>query len=114
ARLSGMGIGTELYDAIVTSGEVVWQELRRRADPFFAGLGRGCLLFSNGGDRSVVEGLDIELVATVEAADFVLIAGLEPDATIDAFAPILGAARARDLLLICGNPDRVTVVGDDL
>jgi HAD superfamily hydrolase (TIGR01459 family) len=110
ARLSELGIDDSLYDAIVTSGEATWQALSERTDPFFAALGRRCFLWSRGGDRSVVEGLPIEVADAVDNADFVLLGGVEDDARLEEFSPALEAAAARRLPLVCANPDIVAVL----
>src|SRR5688572_13974381 len=71
------GIDASLYDAVVTSGEATWQALAGRTEPFFAALERRCILWSRYGDRSVVEGLPLEVVERVDDADFLLLAGVE-------------------------------------
>jgi HAD superfamily hydrolase (TIGR01459 family) len=110
ARLLEIGIDETLYDAIVTSGEATWQALSLRNAPFFAGLGGRCFLWSRGGDRSVVDGLPIEVVDAVDDADFVLLGGVEDDARLETFGPALEAAAARSLPMVCANPDIVVVL----
>src|SRR5690554_3899881 len=83
ARLAEIGIEPSLYDAVVTSGEATWQALAARTEPFFAALGRRCLLWSRYGDRSVVDGLPLEVVERVEDADFLLLGGVEDDARLE-------------------------------
>lgn len=112
ARLAEIGIDPSLYDAIVTSGEATWRALHERTEPFFAGLGRRCILWSRDGDRSVVEGLTVEVVERVEDADFVLLAGVEDDARLEDFAAQLEAAASRRLPMVCANPDVVAVLPD--
>ncbi len=108
ARLARIGFAPDLYDAFVTSGEATWLELAIRDQPFYRGLGRRCLLFSRGGDRSVVEGLDLTLVDEVGSADFILLGGIDaPPLTEADFEPVLNAALRRRLPMICANPDRV-------
>ena len=112
-RLSRMGIPPDSYDRVVTSGEWVWRALRARSDGFFAGLGPRCLLFSHGGDRSIVEGLELETVASATAADFILISGTDaPAKTMADYEPFLVAGAARGLPMICANPDIVGVDQD--
>jgi HAD superfamily hydrolase (TIGR01459 family) len=111
-RLSRIGIPTELYDLMVTSGETAWQEHRAGGSPIFEALGPRCLLFSRGGDRSAVEGLDLQPVEDVGQADFVLLSGLDADpATHACCREALAAARERRLVLICTNPDLVAIDG---
>lgn len=109
ARLAQIGFADTLFDGVVTSGEATWQALRDRADPFLEGLGRRCILWSRYGDRSLVDELDLEVVARAEDADFLLLGGAEDDARLEQFRATLERAAARDLPMICANPDIVAV-----
>lgn len=104
-RLAEMGFGSELFDAIVTSGEACWQALHVRDDPAFASLGRRCLLWSRGGDRDHVDGLDLEVVKHADDADFLYLAGVPDYAEIDVYLEALEIGAGRGLPLICANPD---------
>ncbi len=112
-RLTGLGIGRDLYRGLVSSGEATWQGLRERTDPTFQGLGRRCLFFSRGGDRSIVDGLELDKVEAATMADFVLLAGLDHDAAARAHCDEqLTLAAARGLPLLCANPDLVSLEHD--
>jgi HAD superfamily hydrolase (TIGR01459 family) len=107
-RLAGMGIGPALYDRIVSSGEASRRALERRADPAFAAL-RRYLYIGPDRDRGLLAGLDYR-EAALETADFVLNTGVADDSdTLEMVRPTLAAARARDLPMVCTNPDRVVV-----
>ncbi len=113
ARLAGFGIGPELYDDVLTSGEEVWLNLRDRTDPFYAGLGRRCLWIGPQRHATVVTDLDLTLVETVEDADFLLNTGPDDlDEAASAFQPLLRAAAARGLPMICANADLHVMQGD--
>lgn len=108
-KMDSMGIDRGLYDHLVTSGEQTWQALRHRSDPFHAGLGRRCLLFSWGADRGLTGGgIDLDIVEDVAEADFILMAGTNRE-PLDYWEPILQAALAREIPMICANPDLVSV-----
>jgi HAD superfamily hydrolase (TIGR01459 family) len=109
ARLGEMGIGDALFDGVVTSGEATWRALAERTDPFFAGLGRRCILWARYGDRSVVEGLPLDLVDDIEEAELILLAGTDDHLTLEHFAEALERAARRDLPMVCANPDVVAV-----
>jgi HAD superfamily hydrolase (TIGR01459 family) len=79
AAMRAMGIPDSLYFGILTSGEATHQMLAARNDPFLARLGRRMFHLGPETDRNVYEGLDLEVVDTPEAADFVLNTG--PDET---------------------------------
>ncbi len=110
ARLVALGIPRDSFVAMVTSGDVARQALATRRDPWVARLGRRCLLLSRGGDRSIVEGLDLELVASAAAADFILLSGSDgPTRTFADYEAAIGPGAARGLPMICANPDMQAV-----
>lgn len=109
AKMDAMGIPRDLYDRLITSGELAWQALHARSDPFHAALGRRCLLVTWGDDRGLMGGgVDLEAVHDVAAADFILMAGTNRE-TLEHYEPLLRAARARNLPMVCANPDFVSV-----
>lgn len=108
-KMESMGIARDLYDHLVTSGEQAWQALRYRQDPFHAALGRRCLLFSWGDDRGLTGGgIDLELVEDVADAEFILMAGTNRE-PLEHYEPALRAALARNIPMVCANPDLVSV-----
>ena len=115
ARMTALGLDRGLYTAMMSSGEVAWKGFRDRRDPPFASLGRSCLFFSRGGDRSAVEGLDLELVDDPASAEFVFLTGLDPEPDGgNRVQTLLSEARQLDLPLLCSNPDLTAVEGDRL
>ncbi len=112
-RMKKIGIGPSLYDMILTSGEMAWQGLDTQEEGLFEGLGKKCYLISRGGDRSIVEGLDIELVDDITKATFLLISGTDaPEKTLEDYEPILREATRMRLKAICANPDSRGVMGN--
>ncbi|MFT8244693.1 TIGR01459 family HAD-type hydrolase [Roseomonas sp. BN140053] len=114
AQLARFGIARDLYTAVVTSGEVTWELLRDRTHPWFAALGRRAWQLGPESDRSVVEELDLSLVATPEEAEFILNTGPDPELGPGAllpYEPLLQRCAARGLPMVCVNPDREVVVG---
>jgi HAD superfamily hydrolase (TIGR01459 family) len=109
ARLREIGFTEELFDDVVTSGEATWRALSDRKDLFFRELGSRCILWSRYGDRSLVEDLALELVEQAEDADFLLLGGIEDAARLEDFQDALARAAARDLPMVCANPDIVAV-----
>lgn len=110
-HLDGMGIPRTLYDDLVTSGEETWRHLHDRPDEFYRGLGTRCLLFSWGYDRGTTEGTGIAVTESVAEADFILNAGTNRE-PMSFYEPMLRAAAARGLPMICANPDLVSVAPD--
>jgi len=105
-RLAALGFAPERLAGIVTSGEATWRLLKERPGPPWSEFGRRCLLLTIGGDLGPVEGLDLELVEAPEDADFLLVSGLDGKPA-EAWRPLAEAARARDLPMICSNPDKL-------
>jgi len=105
-RLASLGLPTEAYDGILTSGEVTWTGLKARTQAPLKELGRACLLISRGGDRTIVDGLDLDVVDDIENAEFVLLAGLDDAAAEpEQWRQRLARAAARGLPMLCANPD---------
>lgn len=111
-RLKDIGIGPSLYDEILTSGEMTWQGLNSQDKGFFVGLGKKVYVISRGGDRSIVDGLDIEVVDNPADAEFLIISGSDaPDKTLEDYEPALKIAVRKQLKALCANPDSRGVMG---
>jgi HAD superfamily hydrolase (TIGR01459 family) len=111
-RIAAIGVPEKLYHGVMSSGEEAWQCLHDRADPFYAALGRRCLHVGSERDLEIRDGLGLDFVETPDEADFILNTGpAEWDDTIADYAPVLAAARKRDLPMVCANPDLVVIHG---
>lgn len=112
-RLKEIGIPSMLYDVILTSGEMAWRGMEKQDEGFFQNLGKKCFIFSRGGDRSIIEGLDIEAVDNIDHADFLIISGTDaPEKTLEEYyEPILRKAARRGLKALCANPDSKALIG---
>lgn len=107
-RLRALGLSDDLYAGFYTSGEEVWNHIAARDQPAYAELGRNVYPIMGELDRGFVNGLDLHPVEAIEAADFILALGVESAATrVEDFAAVLKSARARDLPLVCANPDLI-------
>jgi len=105
-QLVEIGVDPASHDTIVTSGDVT-QELMRRH-----GGGR---VFHLGAtrDHSIYEGTGVARVP-LEEAKAVLCTGLFDDLNdqLSDYDELLGDMRARDLTMICANPDKIVKKGD--
>jgi len=109
-RIATIGVPAGLYHGVMSSGEEAWQYLARRDDPFYAGLGPRALHIGSERDLEIREGLGLDIVETPMEADFILNTGpAEWEDTIADYAPVLSAARERDLPMVCANPDLVVI-----
>ncbi len=106
ARLERLGFARDLFDIVVTSGEVCHRLLQDRLASGALARGARCLVISRDDDRSPLEGLAIAVTQDPEQADFVLISGIEPErvALGDYIARLIPLA-ARGLPCLCANPD---------
>jgi HAD superfamily hydrolase (TIGR01459 family) len=111
--LDRMGLDRALYDGIISSGEISWRHLKRRSDPWFAGLGARCVHIGPERDLSVVEDGVAQIVSDPAAADFLLNTGPDDQRgpqSPDPYVPMLEACAAARLPMVCVNPDRAVMV----
>lgn len=110
--LENMGIGPDLYDHLVTSGEAVHEALRDRTLPAAYTTGRRLLHLGPPRDRDVFVGLDYIEAFHPEDADVLLMTDiLHNDETLADYEQILRRCRRFGLPMVCANPDLVVVVG---
>lgn len=107
-QLRKLGVADEIYDAIVSSGDLTRH---------FVGDHPGKKMFWLGPERdsSIYRGLDA-VIAPLEQADYIVCTGLFDDETESAedYRGMMLQARERKLPLICANPDIVVERGDRL
>ena len=116
ALLVGMGLDRTLWDGTMTSGELAWRHLKWRDRADFAALGTRALHIGPERDLSVAADTGVTLVADVDQADFVLNTGPEPargNGDVGPYRAALEACAARHLPMVCVNPDRFVMVGDE-
>lgn len=114
-RITPIGVPRGLYHHVMSSGEEAWQHLSRRHDPFYAALGRHCLHIGSERDLEIREGLSLNFVDSAEKADFILNTGPAGwDDRIEDYEPLLRQALARNLPMVCANPDLVVMRGSRL
>lgn len=107
-QLERLGVRRDSWDAIATSGDAIRAELKARAPGPFYKIGPDI-------DAILWEGLGLARSELKEAA-FFAISGLNDDRveTPADYVNVLKEARARDLELLCANPDIVVQRGDQL
>ncbi len=110
--MTKMGLDRDLYGEVFSSGEATRDELIARSDPFFADLGMRAYHLGPARDRSIFDDTGVEIVGSVEAADFVVNTGpVELDHSVDDYVDILASARMKALPMVCANPDLVVIRG---
>ena len=113
-QLSGLGVPRDLYEDVVTSGDVARLALARRDDADHARLGRRFFFIGPERDHGAIDGLGYEQTAAIETADFVVVTGLIDDESETAadYAPCLAGMKARGQPLLCLNPDLSVIRGE--
>ncbi|MGI6851071.1 TIGR01459 family HAD-type hydrolase [Mesorhizobium sp. 1B3] len=107
AQLAAIGVPDAAWDRIVTSGDAT-------RDLIVEGPRK---IFHLGPERdlAIYDGLEVEIVEEFEAAGVVCTGLFDDDTeTPDDYADMLRRFRARNLPLICANPDIVVEKGDRL
>ena len=101
-----MGFDIGLIDRFVSAGEDARNALEFPVGPFHRRLGRRCYVFTRGGDRSLLEGIGLDLVATVQSADFLAVIGTDsPQRNAEDYESDLRTGISRGLPMVCANPD---------
>jgi HAD superfamily hydrolase (TIGR01459 family) len=106
AQFDRLGVPRDAWDGLVTSGDAIRVELEKRAPGPMHKIGPPH-------DAPLWEGLGLQQ-SDLDDAAFLAVSGLNNDGaeTPADYADLLRAARARDLDLVCANPDIVVRVGD--
>ncbi len=106
SQLDRAGVPRDAWDAIVTSGDAIREELATRAPgPMFK-------IGPDDYDRTLWEGLGLAQAPLSDAAFFAISGLNRDDETPKNYADILRQAKARDLDFICANPDIVVQHGN--
>jgi HAD superfamily hydrolase (TIGR01459 family) len=107
--LGKLGIGSSLYDHVLTSGEATYHYLARDG----ARLGKRYVYLGPQKDRDLCHGLPLEEVASPADAQFAIATGFDHDAsTLEEKLPLIEDCLAARLPLICANPDYEVVRQD--
>jgi HAD superfamily hydrolase (TIGR01459 family) len=108
--LERMGIGPDLYDFIITSGEAAYRDLEKNQNNGFKEFGKNYFYIGPEKDLDLLNGLNYNLVSSAKEADFALATGFDDDSsTIEDKLPQIKDATAHNLPLLCVNPDLIVV-----
>jgi HAD superfamily hydrolase (TIGR01459 family) len=107
-QLRKLGVSDDIYDAIVSSGDLTRHFVADHP-------GRKMFWLGPERDNSIYRGLN-PVLAPLEEADYIVCTGLFDDETETAedYRAMMTQARHRQLPLICANPDIVVERGDRL
>lgn len=105
-KIERLGVKPYQYKGVLTSGEIIYYELKSRQNPFFANLGRRCFHL---GPVKYIEGMNdlgLVMVQNIDEAEFILINGtFSPRDELSKYEPFFKKCMQRRLPMICGSPD---------
>lgn len=109
SRLREIGLPDSCYSGILTSGDATRSLVAEKHSAGLKGFHVGPAK-----DADLVRGFETALT-DFASADYILLSGLYDDSTETPadYSDAIQSWRARDLELICANPDRLVPVGDD-
>ena len=109
-RLEGQGLPAALYDFPFTAGDLAHEDLRAADGPWFAGIGRRAYHLAPARFPDLLPGTPFTLVDRIEDADLLVNGGPDgDDLPLSSFEPLFRTAVARDIPMVCANPDRAIV-----
>jgi HAD superfamily hydrolase (TIGR01459 family) len=109
--VEGIGFDDSLLPPLLTSGELAWEGLSEGFPGIIKNENKSLYLIAQKGEFGAVDGSGWAVVEDMVEASLILVAGVEHGAMIDDFAPALKAGLARNLPLICSNPDFDALLG---
>lgn len=108
-KLSNMELSPDEYDGILTSGEATYRGLMA-----FANDNGGLAHYYHMGpqrDRGIFDRLDLIEVDDIADAQFIVNTGILDFAHgIEEYQDILDAAHAKNMPMICANPDKIVMI----
>ena len=107
-RMKTLGFDRQLYDFLVTSGDVARTLLKSGRVPVRLTPETRCFTISTSGSDEFVRALGVASAAESGAADLVVIAGSRADRfSLDDYRKLLAPAARRGAPCVCVNPDRL-------
>jgi HAD superfamily hydrolase (TIGR01459 family) len=105
--LRKVGVPDHLYDGVITSGEVVFNNL---CNFFPSPEGKKYIILGPERDAGLLDGTTYTRVENINDADFMIVTGFDnDDSTMAEKQPYLDIAIKLNLPLICANPDLIIV-----
>ena len=112
AAMIDMGMPEAHCGRILSSGEATFLDMKERRDPFYAGLGNNCFHIGPARDRNLLDGLGWDEAEAMADADLILNTGpWEDGETVADYEDRLAEGAARDLPMVCANPDLEVIRG---
>tara|TARA_B100000700_G_scaffold229176_1_gene253333 strand:- start:11562 stop:12434 length:873 start_codon:yes stop_codon:yes gene_type:complete len=116
-KLKDLGFNKNHFIEVMTSGEMIWQELSSSMHKYGSNLKKCFHIY----DSSKEDGLEFrnglerfDFVKSINDADFILACTPFKNSEPIDYIPILKEALDRKLLIFCANPDFVTIEKDNI
>ncbi len=107
-RMATLGFGPELYDRLVTSGDVARALLKGGSIPAQPTSKARCFVISSSGEDEFTPALGLVPAAQSGEADLVIIAGSQADQlSLGDYRKLLAPAVRRGAPCVCVNPDKL-------
>ncbi len=106
-RMERLGFSRDLFQRLVTSGEVAHALFQEQLTSLGLQEGARCFIISRDTDRSALDGTSLQEVPSAEEADVVILMGSEADReAVEVTLKRLQPALDRNLPCVCLNPDK--------
>lgn len=108
--LHNLGIESNLYDGVITSGEVGFQQIKSNPEQYFNIRTRNYYYLGPDKDSEVISETRFGKTLKPNKADFVICTGfIDDDDALVSYVPILKELRDASVPMICVNPDLLVV-----
>ena len=106
-QLLKFGLTEEMYDDVISSGEITWQKMKNKKD-------LNCFMIGPPRDYHLIEGLNLNIVKDKKNVDVIINTGPWGDEDVlENYKPILDELKKNNPVMICSNPDKVVVRGEN-
>ena len=107
-QLEQFGVRADLYQKIVSSGELTWHKIKEKYQK------KNCFIIGPPRDHHLIEGLDVKIVNKDSDVDIILNTGPWGDNDcLDNYTDLLNHLVKKGSSMICSNPDKTVVRGED-
>ena len=114
-NIKSLGYNYEYFTEILSSGQLIWEELKKPTLSWSKKLGKNCYhLPSNHSklENSFLQGINRNIVNNIDSADFILGSSVKSKITTLDYVPILKNAINKKLPFVCANPDYESIEKD--
>ena len=105
-QLSTFGLKRNLYDDVISSGEITWQKMKNKKR-------LKCYLIGPPRDYHLVEGLNVDITENPNGVDIIINTGPWGDGDkLENYKSVLEKLKKSNPTMICSNPDKTVVRGN--